>query len=417
MLPYGFATLAELKARLGISPTLLDHDAVLQEIMNGVSGAIEALVGRQLRRYHRLVEYFTGGEYLIRTRMFPIAKVHSVRESDTRDFETAANYEELTEDATDGFMLDRGTRGREPGASGFIRRLGQKWLGDKDDPGMVRVEYTGGYKCEEETALENAVITLSGADVIDYGIKQVAAGEDEPVYTLEESTNESVTIGKLGGVLTRRGFIRFSATGVLSVWNFIAATLTLTMKATEEGGIVNNPQVYAIQQDPLMCGQLGTVWSSPYDASSALAQEVYGPFTTDWLTKTLQLLPYANANAVKVVFQETLKTGFLGLAIVGLEEEGKYHHFAATEHVTSAYRPSLEIEHGRVFSDPFSTPDDLRHAALIQSAHDWQTRRHPGMTGQSMRGVAIASGASYMKQPSHLLPEVQDIAQRYRQYR
>ena len=166
MLPYGFATLAELKARLGINTSITDHNTTLQEIINGVSGAIESIAGRQLRRSHRTVEFFTGGGYLIRTRMAPIAKVHSIRESDTRDFETSDSYEELTEDATDGFMLERDAMGRESGASGFIRRLGQKWLGNANSPGLIRVEYTGGYKSEEEIALENATVILSGNTVL-----------------------------------------------------------------------------------------------------------------------------------------------------------------------------------------------------------------------------------------------------------
>ena len=409
MLSYGFATLAELKARLGISTTITAHDAILQEILNGASGAIEAAAGRQLRRSHRVVEFFTGGNTLIRTRLSPIAKVHSVRESSTRDFDDSDNYEELTENATDGFMLDRDVLGQQPGESGFIRRIGQNWLGNGATPGLIRVEYTGGYKSEEEVALENAAVTLSGSAVLDYGIK--CNSEEESTYTIEDSTAEDVDAGLVGEFETQRGLFRFATTGILSVWDIVSAVLTLSVQYVGEGG--TSLSIYTIQQDPLHRGQLDTLWGSPSDDDNYLAGSMTS-ITDAWTTKSLDLLA-ASATEVLAIFRESLKTGFFGFAFVGNEDDN-YIEIATTENATSTYRPSLAIEHGVAFSDPFTTPDDLRHAALIQSVHDWQTRRHPGMTSQSMRGVSIASGASYSKQPSHLLPAAQAIANRYIQF-
>ena len=54
MLPYGFATLAELKARLGINTSITDHNTTLQEIINGVSGAIESIAGPPLPPHCRI---------------------------------------------------------------------------------------------------------------------------------------------------------------------------------------------------------------------------------------------------------------------------------------------------------------------------------------------------------------------------
>jgi len=409
MLPYGFATLAELKARLGINTSITDHNTTLQEIINGVSGAIESIAGRQLRRSHRTVEFFTGGGYLIRTRMAPIAKVHSIRESDTRDFETSDSYEELTEDATDGFMLERDAMGRESGASGFIRRLGQKWLGNANSPGLIRVEYTGGYKSEEEIALENATVILSGNTVLDYGIEW-GGGDDDP-YRAINADDSAIYVG-LAASTTRRGALRFATSNIiLPAWTIVEASLTYTAFRTTDSGVL---QVFAVKQDPMLRGDLQGIYDSSEDDDSTrvIQQTLTGVETT----RTEDVLDNEFVADTLAVFHNTLRNGFLGFSLCASLPLADSITFDTVENETSAYQPSLSILHGTAFYDSFTTPDDLRHAALIQSAHDWQTRRHPGMTSQSMRGVSIASGASYSKQPSHLLPTVQEVARRYRQY-
>lgn len=76
--------------------------------------------------------------------------------------------------------------------------------------------------------------------------------------------------------------------------------------------------------------------------------------------------------------------------------------------------PRLELHHGWTFVDPFFTPDDLRHANLLQAVHEYQTRKSPGMISQYARGAASATGGGYMKTANMLLPEVAAAAARYR---
>jgi hypothetical protein len=94
--PYPFVSLADFKTRLKISNAT--EDDLLSQILEMVSDTLELVgAGRRLRRLHRQREVFNGGERLIRVRTHPIAKIHSIRESSTRDFETSGSYTELTE--------------------------------------------------------------------------------------------------------------------------------------------------------------------------------------------------------------------------------------------------------------------------------------------------------------------------------
>ena len=124
MLDYGFVTLAQFKQRFGISAADTTDDAMLQRLINDTAGMLENAAGRTLRRDHARTEYFRGGEYTIRVACSPIAKIHSIRESETRDFTTSGSYTELV-DGTD-YVVDEGQDGMRPGETGVIRRLGSK---------------------------------------------------------------------------------------------------------------------------------------------------------------------------------------------------------------------------------------------------------------------------------------------------
>lgn len=424
MLPYGFATVDELKLRLDITTAV--HDALLQEILNSVSGAIEASAGRQLRRGHRLIEFFTGGDYLIRTKVFPIAAIHSIRESETRDFDTAANYEELTEGATDGFILDRDTTGREPGESGFIRRLGQKWLGSEDSPGLIRVEYTSGYKTTEEANSENSSVTFdSAAGIQDFGIRRTGdpvAGDptdySNQAFSYIDATAEDLNLYYTapGGTIDEKMMAYRLNTENILVPNWSILTLTL--------------DIYAkwIEGDPTINAALQAIGVVDPGASG---MDVLGAAILDGIELGYGAIDNAAYTAVQIAVTSStlldpltaqLAHNFLAFGLMqrtkaAVEESTHHAQVASIENATAGYKPSFTIEHRRTFIDRFGMPDDLRHAALIQGAHLWQSRRNPGKTAQSMRGVAIASGASYMQNPAHLLPEVVTIAQRYRQYR
>ena len=62
----------------------------------------------------------------------------------------------------------------------------------------------------------------------------------------------------------------------------------------------------------------------------------------------------------------------------------------------------------------FPIPDDLRGACITQVSHELETRKAPGQTESSMRGVAIASGALNAHAfAMDLLPSVARVALSY----
>ena len=187
MLNTGFATVDDLKCRLRFGDNI--DDTLLLEILTATAGAIENAAGRTLRREHARVEVFEGGGRTLRVGVWPIAKVHSIRESEGRDFSDSDNYIELTED-TD-YVLQPGPHGM-PGSTGIIRRLNANWAGSVKSPGKTQVIYTGGYKTDGEIELEDTTgsLTTSG-DILSYGLKQRLTGGSGLAYTYQhEATGD-----------------------------------------------------------------------------------------------------------------------------------------------------------------------------------------------------------------------------------
>lgn len=59
-------------------------------------------------------------------------------------------------------------------------------------------------------------------------------------------------------------------------------------------------------------------------------------------------------------------------------------------------------------------PADLVGAAIIQSIHELDMRKDPGVVSKSMRGIGIASGTMAERKEIHLLPAVEEVARSYR---
>ncbi|MCH7995356.1 MAG: NAD-dependent DNA ligase LigA, partial [Planctomycetes bacterium] len=83
---------AQLKERLTVTDTV--NDTTFRVLLKNVSAAFGAFLGRELRRDYGLREVF-GGLEVARLSRWPIVKVHSIRESSTRDFTNSDNYTEL----------------------------------------------------------------------------------------------------------------------------------------------------------------------------------------------------------------------------------------------------------------------------------------------------------------------------------
>lgn len=410
---YGFATLAEFKRRLGIVDTV--DDVLLQEMLDDVSATIEMAASRQLRREHRTTEYFAGGGRVIFPRITPVIKVHSIRESSDSDFDVSANYEELIED--DDFVLEQG--GRRPDESQSIRRLDGNWLGTKQHPKQVQVIYTGGYKTDEEVAFENTEITIgSASNIYDFAIKQTATGAR---YEIENEKDTTIPVLFSTPASTdRRGFFRFSvANTLLPVWSIIGLTLKMT---SVPSGIEEEFGIYSLVTDPRLQGDLQTLHSSGVSAADVLdsdsdtvlaASQVDGsPGATYTISiHTLDTFDDVRANCAKTLADNSYIAFMLKQVYTFASNQSTID---ASEHATGAQRPQLIIRHGLDFTDRLKIPGDLRNACLQQTIHEYQTRRHPGMKQQSMRGVSIASGASYSKGAIDLLPKVLRIAMAYK---
>jgi len=404
MLDYGFITKAELKTQLTVADTV--DDALLQQIINLTAGAIESVAGRPLRRDHARAEYFPGGRKTIRVDVSPIAKIHSIRESETRDFSDSDNYEELVED-TD-YVLEAGASdGGRPGEGGVIRRLDGKWLGSEDSPGQVQVIYTGGYKADEEAVLENSTTTISAAaDISDYTVRRVDAVSH---FVENDSATEIEFHAAVPADAGRFGVVRFSTRGtsiVLPTW--IPLQLALSVYIRLANSTLPSIQIgYICLLDTL-------------DPSSSLPVDIYNAVLTESTFFPLAMSSAAmtasggslSSDTNRTRIQNALRLEHLSFAFHTLGTEFAY--LASVDHATSALRPQLTIVHRRGISDSFNTPDDLRQANMLQAVHEFQTRKQPGMIAQAMRGVAIASGASYMKTQARLLPEVEAIAMAYR---
>ncbi|HUS98633.1 MAG TPA: hypothetical protein VMX97_18055 [Hyphomicrobiaceae bacterium] len=422
MLLDAFATLAELKSWLGIATNDTTDDALLLSMLRGTAGVIEGMAGRPLIRKHAREEVFVGGRETIRIDVPPIAKLHSVRESETRDFETSGAYEELAE-GTD-FVFDEIGGGRE-GESGVIRRLDGKWLGSAKSPGRVRVVYTGGFKTDGESEIENARVTLSDASAISIYTLTMPGTDTYTVsaeYFDDDTPDTSRCILPYYSIPSSRdyslGVLRFDLTGlILPTWNLVQCDLYWSNIETDEAKQTTIvPVLFATPDlDPA-----GSDYESLWDEISVGGNghdvaNVSCLSSGGWYQNAM--LGIMDTSAIVALFQQAAIQGFLAFGFRIYYYGADYNISMKIAHTSVAnplHRPYVTITHRRSILDPFVVPADLRQANLIQAAHEFQTRRSPGLISTFTRGASVSTGGGMMKPTARLLPEVQDVALRYR---
>jgi len=417
------ALLADLKARLKIGDT--SDDVVLAEMLLAVSGAVEAVAGRPLRRGHCVRERFAGGSSLLRTNLAPIAQIHWIRESYDYDFGDPDAYTEL--EYGDDYVLEAGSRGELPGETGWVRKVNGAFLGTLDAPGMVEVCYTGGYKTPGEVALENGSLTFDGTvNMVLVDAFSVAARYESDTldgYLAQFLLADTCKVGaELSGAIRKAntGFVVFHPGNVLiPTWEIVEATLTLFFNRTD-GTTDTNVSGFVLPLDPrAQLRNLGDL----YDYATALTDGQIlanlvrnsASFSVQAMTIHSDVAYHCGDNMARV--NATLRQGFLAFAFRAPFSSATLAAGIATpRHATAGNRPSLVLVHRDTLYDPFVMPDDLRHATLVQTANDWGIRRQPGFRQETQRGVSISSGVSYLKDPADLLPEVEKVARSYARF-
>jgi len=411
VLDYGFATLADLKLALDVTDT--KDDALLAAILDRTAGVIEGVAGRILRRDHARVEVCNGNSDLLRVNVSPIAKVHSVHESETGDFAIAANYAELVE-GTD-FFIEGGQGGDSgrPGEPALIRRLGNKnWMGAwAGVAARTRVVYTGGFKTDEELSLENQLVVISApTDIMDYRITHhVSSGS----YWIQNATSSEFEFFR-SSTYDVRAVIRFATDKsaiLLPCWTINRIYIQFSAKVDRL--FAAKFYVFGIDIDPLLQGSPVLIHGAVPSITNGgpnckLVDASWVPATVN----TYEAYDFESASSSSMLFYgKSLLNKFLAFMLIE-DNKGCVWTYSAVE--AASLRPKLTITHGMAFTDEFGIPDDLRNANILQAIHEYQTRKTPGMISQAMRGVSIASGASYMKTLAALLPEVEAVAMHYR---
>jgi len=400
-LDYGLATLTNVKDVLGISAEQTVHDSVLQSIVNNVSATIERAAGRPLLRDHSRIEIFPGGNKQIRVGAFPIVEVHSIRESSTRDFDDSDNYTELVE-GTD-YVIEAGSDGLE-GSSGVIRRLNGDWLGSKNSPGQVQVRYTGGYKTDEESDLENTSVTLNSTALVDdFSVQSSSDVLGNASHSISLASGDTISVWTDIVAFTRFATDRTGGI-ILPSWAIDSAVFTYKYRSV---GVVESAifDVYLItDQDPL----LGTPTALHTAASAGTFLKRITSTSEDWGSHVVTL-----GDALRASLLDSILGGYIAFSFVIYLAGPEATEIGAVEAGTST-GPQLVVSHRRNTADRFTMQDDLRNACIIQSIHEWNNRRKPGLLTSSMRGVAVASGASVQKRAARLLPEVAEVARSYR---
>lgn len=403
----GFAPLGELKARLGIKDS--DDDTLLTEILTSTAATIEGIAGRTLRRDHGRTEIHSGGDRTIRLALEPIAKIHEIRESADRDFQTASKFTELVE-GTD-FVMEAGEGGRRPGDSGVVRRIGADWLGDKlNSSGQIRVIYTAGFKTDDEIDIENATTTINSVNKIDDFRYIPLSG------TITRSQENAAQIGfntVSSGLIQARAFIRFDTEGLLfPIWNLIFMALDTYLSKTGDIFLV---ATFLMTIDALLADSQ-VAWDDVGDnvGDVVLASE-YTPNLFVSSATPSKVTFQGIAQGKRDNFALTTANGHLSFAIqsADIDTGGTLE---STESVTVGERPVLKVTHAASDGGSFNVPGDLRQANLLQSVHEFQTRKIPGIVAAAQRGTTIASGASLLKTVSQVLPQVVGIASRYRRF-
>ncbi len=408
-----FATIDDFKAQIGNFASAADEDDEILAMLRNTAGAIEQAAGRPLRRRHWQTEYFAGGKRVIRTKMSHIAKIHSIRESNTRDFTTSGSYDELTE-GTD-YVLEVGRNGEDPGESGAIRRLNGNWMGSRQSPAQVQVIYTGGFKTAQELAVEP---TGGSIDIQpptqDFGLFSTYIDVAAQTYGISDTDDATVELkyDSYGSILKRFGMIVYFKTDQLIVPNWQIVNGTFTIYAKFISGITTDIVLRAV---PLAVDPLTDDWETLYDAIDA-ADDIdtfeLDDTMTEWTKNIFTIQAHLTTDVTAMA-----RHGYIAFALwpTTVTTADSSHKIVSMEEETDvSYRPKLSLKLQVITRDNFIVPDDLRHANLLQAVNNYQTRRNPGMKSQSARGVSIASGHSFMKDPASLLPEVREIADSYR---
>ncbi|MBV6429791.1 MAG: hypothetical protein KIPDCIKN_04366 [Haliscomenobacter sp.] len=422
MLSAGFCTAAEVKRSVGISSSDTTDDTLIEEIIRFVSGQIERRAGRPLRREYGIEEFFTGGKDLIHLRRTPVVAIHSVRESVDRNFIDTDEFEELVED--EDYILDDDINGRgyPKGFTGRIRRLEGPWMGGSDSRRNVKVNYTAGYKLDAETALENTSTSIgseSSDDAKDYVIRAYKPGETDERYLLEnrgatdlavdaDSNNRRIVVLRFG---TRNT--------ILPTWAIHKVALQYKYKVNS--GATPTPLLLPLRYDPLDTTPANL--KRIYDVEEDSTLGVIDLGTTQWtqssyttVSESTDGLTDSHANVIELMrlFRDTLSRGFIAFKIEPGTGSTMDADVAGHANATAGNRPLLTVEHAANDVENYPVNDDLRHAAIMQAAHVLnEARKYPGLLGQSIRGVSIASGVAFEKLGYQLLPGVADVADRY----
>lgn len=398
---FGMATLADLKARLGWNST--DEDSLLSDYLKASSGAIEAYAGRTLRRVHTRTEVFNGGSDTIQLGVYPIAKIHSVRESETRDFTDSDNYTELTE-GTD-FVLDSLGEAKRPGETGIVRRLDAPWLGSKTSPGQVQVIYSGGWKTEDEVAAESTSLTISASDYIEgYGIQRTVSTD---FYEFTRVGSDTIYIDQEAGAFANiRGvFVIKVEDLLLGSWRLTTADLKLASLDYD-----GSPDCNVVIIDP---NDVAIASATPEEIYDAIADGVVAD-SLGYNAPTRETISLRGDADMVAALERSVTAGVIAIGFISTLTDDSVSAVYTVEHATEAVRPTLEITHRPSFTDPFAIETDLKHACLLQATYEYQSRSNLGLLTQAQRGVSIASGASIKKEQIDLLPEVRRIASHYK---
>ncbi len=400
-LEFPFATLAELKARLGWTSN--DEDSLFSEILLAASGAIESEIGRPARRVHARTEVFTGGRNTIRVRVDPIVQIHSIRESESRDFEDSTEFDELVE-GTD-YVFDPGD-GRQPGETGVIRRINANWMGSRNAPGQVQVVYSGGYKTDQEEDLESTTVVISDTDsILNYRLKN--PGDDLIELGGTATVDDELTGVNSTGIFETRPYTIFQISDtVLPTWKITAIIHEIKSRdfassdPIAEGSIID-PSDANVNIDTLL-----TIFNAAKTGESLGAMQVLESYAANTFNLN-------DTSEKQSVVESSILLGTIAFAYAADLDTGTFA--IQTIHAASATdRPTLTVTHRPSFVDNFKVPLDLRHACLLQASYEHQSRGSLGLLSTSQRGVSVASGASVQRLQVDLLPEVVRICAHYK---
>lgn len=432
-----FATLAEFRQRIGVVDSNVASDAVFAQFLSEVSADFEQYVGRPLRRQRR-TEILRGGDAFARLAMWPVVKIHSVRESDTGDFETAGAYTELAE-FTDWVRPTIGA-GYARGDGGWLQRIGGDW---PTGATQVQVVYTAGYLTEQERAAANTeteLRPLAGYDdfVISRRWDSVADPSNaDPSYYEDDNAgldgaldpDEELGIGgeiydtgppQINGY--RRGFIVFDLKDVVPLDSTIhVLQLELSVALANAGGPGSYPYKVVLLADDPRAVSKAAAWAL-LDATDAptFSSSTSNPSFTRPAFQFAQ--KFSLADAALAIATATLRKGFVAFGVKQSTEAVpgslpfNYLRVRSVEDTDTSRRPSLTMRR-RLASEflQHRVPNDLRLACLLQAAAEYQSRSTPMFTAEAARGVTIASGTSYVREPHALLPRVQTILDTYAQ--